>query len=214
MIHVMDLILVLLTLTGFAFLGSSRLQFCIRMLALQGVLLGLMPLAGNPRASLFRALALAVVSIGVKGVVLPRFLNRAMERVDARREVEPFVGFHVSLLAGILCLGVSFWLSSRLPRMDESQSVLAVAVAFFNIFIGLMVIITRRKALTQVIGYLVMENGVYIFGIALALETPLLVELGILLDVFVAVFVMGIMIFQISRTFDHIDTDQLTSLKD
>ena len=80
--------------------------------------------------------------------------------------------------------------------------------------IGLFLIVSRKTALMQVVGYLVLENGIYIFGMALAQEEPLLVEMGILLDVFVAVFVMGIAIFHISREFDHIDVDQLTSLKD
>jgi hydrogenase-4 component E len=76
------------------------------------------------------------------------------------------------------------------------------------------VIVSRKKALSQVMGYLVLENGIYLFGITLGREAPLLVEMGVSLDVFVAVFVMGIIIFHISREFDHIDVDQLASLKD
>jgi len=86
--------------------------------------------------------------------------------------------------------------------------------AMFTILTGLLLIVSRRKALTQVVGYLVMENGVYAFGAALAVDEPLLVELGVLLDVLVAVFVMGIAIYHISREFDHIDTDQLSALRD
>ena len=91
-------------------------------------------------------------------------------------------------------------------------SVLPVALA--TILTGLLLIVSRRTALSQVIGYLVLENGILAFGAGLALEEPLIVELGVLLDVFVAVFVMGIAIFHISREFDHIDVDQLTLLKD
>jgi hydrogenase-4 component E len=209
----MELILILLILPSFVFLGSSRLQLCIRMLAAQGVLLGVLPLVGHEHTNLARALALAAFSIVIKGAFLPMMLTRAMRRADVRREVEPFVGFSASLLIGIACLGIAFRLAERLP-LAEGQSSLAVAVAFFTIFAGLLVIITRKKALNQVLGYLAMENGVYVFGVALALETPLLVELGVLLDVFVAVFVMGIMIFHISKTFDHIDTDQLSELRE
>lgn len=86
--------------------------------------------------------------------------------------------------------------------------------AMFTILTGLFIVVSRRKALTQVLGYLVLENGVYVFGSSLAVEEPLLVEMGILLDVLVAVFVMGIVIFQINREFDHIDTDKLSVLKD
>ena len=75
-------------------------------------------------------------------------------------------------------------------------------------------IVSRRKAIMQTLGYLAMENGIYAFGLAFAVEEPLLVEMGVLLDVFVAVFVMGIAIHHISREFDHIDTDRLSALKD
>jgi hydrogenase-4 component E len=89
-----------------------------------------------------------------------------------------------------------------------------VPVALFTSLVGLFVIISRRKALTQVLGYLVLENGIYTFGVGLVQNTPMLVELGVLLDVFVAVFVMGIAIFHINRQFDHIDTDRMVLLKD
>lgn len=209
----LDLILILLILPSFVFLGSSRLQFSIRTLGLQGILLGILPLLCHSHSIVARAVGLAVASTLLKGFFLPAMLRRAMRRADVLREAEPFVSFNASLAIGILCLGISFWLASRLP-LGPGQSSLAVVVAFFNIFVGLYVIISRKKALTQVLGYLVLENGVYTFGVALALDTPVLVELGVLLDVFVAVFVMGIMIFHISRTFDHIDTDQLSSLKE
>ena len=207
-----DLILVLLTLTGFVFLGSSRLQFNIRTLALQGILLGLIPFWGSSHGLWLRVAILALLSITIKGIVLPHYLIRAMQQSKVWREDNPFVGFTPSMLVGIICLGISFWFASRLPFPDSSQSLMAVTISFFLVFVGLFVIISRRKALTQVLGYLVLENGVYIFGVALAVDVPVLVELGILLDVFVAVFVMGIMIFQIRKSFDHIDTDQLSSL--
>lgn len=213
MAHWLDLILILLILPSFVFLGSSRLQFCIRVLGMQGVLLGLLPLLSQSHAAHWRATALALASMALKGALLPGMLGTAMRRADVRREVEPFISFNGSLVIGILSLGISFWMAARLP-LAPGQSSLAVTVAFFNIFTGLFVIISRKKALTQVLGYLTLENGVYTFGVALALETPLLVEFGVLLDVFVAVFVMGIMIFHISKTFDHIDTDQMTELKE
>jgi hydrogenase-4 component E len=208
----LDLIFVLLILTGFVFLGSGRLQFSIRTLAGQGILLGLIPLLGSWPGLWGRISALAILSLAIKGFALPYFLMRAMNKSKVLHEDNPFVGFTASMVMGIVCLGGSFWLASRLPFLDSTQPKMAVAVSLFNVFVGLFVIISRRKALTQVLGYLVMENGVYIFGVAFAVNVPLLVELGVLLDVFVAVFVMGIMIFHISKSFDHIDTDQLSSL--
>jgi hydrogenase-4 component E len=141
-------------------------------------------------------------------------LSRVLQESGVHREVEPVVGYIGSLLLGMLTLAVSFWLSARLPLPRPAISVLVVPVALFTTLAGLFLIVTRRTALTQVLGYLVLENGIYVFGVSLAQDTPMLVELGVLLDVFVAVFVMGIAIFHINREFDHIDTEQLTSLRD
>jgi hydrogenase-4 component E len=106
------------------------------------------------------------------------------------------------------------WLGGRLPLPVPAKSPLVVPLALFTTMVGLFAVVSRRKALTQVLGYLVMENGIYAFGLAFAHNEPLLIELGTLLDVFTAVFVMGITIFHINREFDHIDTDQLNTLRD
>jgi hydrogenase-4 component E len=141
-------------------------------------------------------------------------LFRALREAKVRREVEPFVGYTMSLLAAAVMLAVSLWVGARLPLPTSASSTLLLPVALFNILVGLFIIVSRRKALMQVLGYLVMENGIYAIGVALAHEAPLLVELGNLLDIFLAVFVMGIAIFHINREFDHIDTDRLATLKD
>ena len=108
---------------------------------------------------------------------------------------------------------ICLWLGSRLPMPGPATSPLIVPVVLFTIMSGLFLIVSRKKALTQVLGYLVLENGIYAFGVALVDQQPMLVELGILLDIFVAGFVMGIAIFHINREFDHIDTDKLSGLR-
>ena len=115
-----------------------------------------------------------------------------------------------------MLIGLSFWIGSRfqLPPAVPVVSRLALPVAVATLLSGLFVIVTRRQALMQVLGYLVLENGIFVFGLALAHEEPLLVEMGILLDIFVAVFVMGIAVFHISREFEHIDVEKLSELRD
>ena len=120
----------------------------------------------------------------------------------------------MSLLFGIAALAAALWIGSRLPLPGEHVSSLLMPAAFFTMMVGLFLIVSRKKALTQVLGYLVIENGIYTIGMALAQEQPLLIEMGILLDVFVAVFVMGITLFRIGREFDNIDTDLMATLKD
>ncbi len=213
--NLVDSVMVVILLSNLMLLGSSRLAACIRIVATQGIILGLLPLLSNHGGITVRAVLLAAWSVALKGIVFPWLLTRAIRDASVRREVEPFVGYTTSLLLGSAALAVSIWAGLRLPLPSAAvHSSLTVPVALFTIMTGLFVICSRRKALNQVLGYLALENGIYIFGVAFAQKAPLLVELGILLDVFVAVFVMGIMIFHINREFDHIDTDLLSTLKE
>jgi hydrogenase-4 component E len=209
-----DSILVFLALTSLLLLGSSRLTGCIRIVALQGILLGVLTLVAHRGELSLRPLLLATAIIGLKGVAFPWLLARVLRDAEVRREVEPFVSYTVSMLIGTLTLALSLWLSQRLPLPTPPIASLLVPVALFTILTGLFVIISRRTALTQVLGYLVLENGIYTFGVGLVQGTPMVVELGVLLDVFVAVFVMGIALFHINREFDHIDADRLAVLRD
>lgn len=211
-----DVLIVALVLTNLLLMGASRLNTLIRTVAAQGIALGFLSLLvhrGNVETA---TVVLASLSVLLKGLVFPWLLFRALHLANVRREVEPFVGYSASLVIGVLALGLGYWMAGRLPLpAPEHVSPHILPVALFTMFTGLFLIITRRKALTQVVGYLALENGIYAFGVAVLREwAPLLVELGVLLDVFVAVFVMGITIFHISREFDHIDTDQMASLKD
>lgn len=208
-------LLVALVLVDFLLLGSSRLSSCIRQVAFQGVLLGLLVVAEHgPWASPWRVWVLALGSTAVKAVVFPYLLRRALRTAQVRRELVPFVGFTASILLGVLGLSFALWLGARLPLPDRVASSLLVPVALFTMLVGLFLIVSRRTALSQVLGYLVLENGIFAFGLALTDNAPLSVEIGVLLDVFVAVFVMGIAIHHISREFDDIDTERLTALKD
>ncbi|MFH0937778.1 MAG: NADH-quinone oxidoreductase subunit K [Planctomycetota bacterium] len=209
----LDTIMVLLALTNLVMLSSSRLAVLIRMAAIQGVLLGSLPFLTGNSALIAHQWLLATCALVLKALVFPYLLSRARERANVRREVEPFVSYTLSLGGGMAALIFSLWLGARLPVPLTSGSTLLVPLALFTFLVGLFLIITRKQALTQVLGYLAMENGIYAFSLALAIETPLLVELGVLLDIFVAVFLMGIVIFHISREFNHIDTDRLSSLK-
>jgi hydrogenase-4 component E len=205
--------LVILMLTNLWLLGSSRLLSCIAAVSVQGVLLGLLPLVIRIDAPLWRLLIQAGASLGLKGIVFPILLLRAVRSVDARREVVPLVGYSASLLIGVGLLAGSLFTGLRLPLPGQGP-VLLVPAAIFTALTGLFVIVGRRSAIVQALGYLAMESGIAAFGMAIAEQEPLLVEMGTLLDAFVAVFVMGITIFHINREFDHIDSERLSSLKD
>jgi hydrogenase-4 component E len=212
--HWLDTALVLLILTNLHLLGSSRISACIRGVALQAVLLGIISLLAQRADWEPRLLSLVAISMAIKAGILPWLLRRAVREVAAQTEVEPMVGFTTSLLLGLGLLGLALHLAGRLPLPGNQNMTFSVSVALFTMMVGLLLIISRRKAVMQTLGYLAMENGIYAFGLAFAVKEPLLVEMGVLLDVFVAVFVMGIAIHHISREFDHIDTDRLSVLKD
>ncbi len=209
-----DILIVLLILTNLKLMGSSRLSACIRTVALQGILLGALPLIAGHGQIPFRVVILSGVTILLKGVVFPWLLLRALRTSNTRREMEPFIGYSTSMLISVGLIGLAMWMGGRLPLPVPLKSPLVVPLALFTIMTGLLAIVSRRKAISQVLGYLVMENGIYAFGLTLAQKEPMLIELGTLLDVFMAVFVMGIAIFHINREFDHIDTDLLASLRD
>jgi hydrogenase-4 component E len=200
-------------LTCFALLGTSRIGACIRFLSLQGILFSLVPLVAHHDGLSLRVVMLAGANIGLKGIIFPVVLLHLRTRANFQREVEPFVGFVASILFGIVALAVSLGLARELKPALSHAPFLMLEAAIFLVAIGLFLIVSRRNALMQVIGYLVIENGIFVFAVITVVETPLLVELGILLDAFVAVFVMGIAVFHISREFGMADTDQLNTLR-
>jgi hydrogenase-4 component E len=209
-----DLILILVVLTNLKLLASSRLGACIRTTAAQGILLGLLPWFEHSPSAPWRVAGLAVGSMALKGMVFPWLLFRALREAAVTREIEPYVGYLTSILMGVVGLAISFWVAARLPLSAVVTSPLLVPSALFSILAGLFLIVSRRRAVNQVLGFLVLDNGIYTFGTGVMGTTSVLVEAGVLLDVFVAVFVMGITIYQINREFDHIDTGQLSTLKD
>ncbi|MFH1569344.1 MAG: hydrogenase [Gemmatimonadota bacterium] len=208
-----DLILVVVLLTNLRLLASSRLGAAIRVTAFQGLVLGLLPLLVHAQVPTWRALVLAVGSAALKAGVFPWLLFRAVREAGTGREMQLYVGPTNSVTVGVLALAGAFGLCSRLPVLPFAASSLLLPIALFSIFSGLVLLVSRRRAVTQVLGFLVMENGIYIFGVGALEEIPVLVELGLLLDVFVAVFVMGIAVYHINREFDHIETDRLAALK-
>ena len=138
---------------------------------------------------------------------------RLRARAETNREVQPFVSFVMSVLFGIVALGLSVWLASEMKPALRQAPFVMLDSAIFLMLVGLFLIISRRNALMQVIGYLVLENGIFVFGVITVVSTPLLVELGVLLDAFVGVFVMGIAIYHINREFGSIEVDRLSALK-
>jgi hydrogenase-4 component E len=147
-------------------------------------------------------------------VLIPRLLYKAMRDAAIPRDVEPLIGLIPSLVIGAAGTAGSVIFARTLPVAGAFDGTLIMASSFATVLTGCLVVITRRTAITQVVGYLILENGIFIMGLGLLDAMPFLVEIGVLLDLFVAIFVMGIIINHISREFSTADATDLTSLKE
>ena len=212
MITLADQLLVLVLLINFISLGTSRLIFSIRAVAAQGVILGILPGLIHPFS--WHLVGITIVILAVKGFVIPLLLGRAVRAAEIKREVEPYLGYVPTLLLGAVFTALAFGFAGKLPMLPEHQNYMFVPASIATLMAGFLILTTRRKAISQVIGYLVLENGIFIFGLLLAEAMPIMVEAGALLDLLVGTFVMGIVINHISREFSSLDTSRLTSLKE
>lgn len=194
-------------------LGSSRLPTLIRAMSVQGVILGLLPLLMEHELD-WRLILVAGVTMGAKGFLIPGLLQKAMRAAHIDREMEPLVGFVPSLLLGAVGTIVAVAAGHVLPLRPEHADSLLLPGALASLITGFILLIGRVKAISQVCGYLIMENGIYLFGLMLLESTPLLVESGILLDLVAGVFVIGIIVDRIQRAFDSLDTRKLTVLRE
>ena len=208
----LDMSLALIVLVAICLLGANRLGTIIRLFAFQSLVMAAVPLMlGGPFSP--HKIVIVLATVFLKVVFIPVMLFWAVRHVSIRRDAPGVLGIGTSLLLGAFLTGLSFFLSAALVLTVKPFSDLLLPAAFSTLFIGFLLLVSRTKAITQVVGYLVMENGIFLFALLLLETTPLLVELGIFLDIFVGVFIMGIVINHIQNEFDHTDTSRLTALK-
>jgi hydrogenase-4 component E len=207
---------VLLILSTLALFASSRLRYSIRAMAFQGAVVGVIALLLPRHALTVRLVVIVVIATLLDTVVFPMLLLRALRTARVEREMNPPVGYTASILIGVGLVALCLWgvRYGGLRLAHEGANPLELPVAAFTLLAGLFLIVARNNALHQVIGYLVLENGIFLAGLSTASEVPLLIEMGILLDVFIMVMVMGVALFHISRTFDTIEVGGMTALTD
>jgi hydrogenase-4 component E len=210
----LDPLLILTLSLNFVTLGVSRIRAVISTVALQGMLLGALPVFIPHQEIGLRSILLIFVTIALKGFVIPAFLVRAMREANIQHEVRPVVDYMTSLLLGAAGTGLALLFSDTLPLAAKDAAYLVVPASLGTVWTGFLLLTTRRKAIMQVLGYLLLENGIFLFGLLLLETMPFLVEIGVLLDLFTGVFVMGIIIHHISREFASISTEHLTELKE
>jgi hydrogenase-4 component E len=207
-------LLVVLVLINFAALVSSRMFAMIRTVSLQGLVLGILPLLRAGATIDAALIGVCAATVAIKALLIPGLMHRAMREVRIRREIEPLLGFIPSLLLGAVGTGLAVVLAGSLPLGPFPDETLLLSTSFSTLLTGFIVLTARRAAITQVVGYLILENGIFVFGLLLLEAMPLLVEVGVLLDLLVAVFVMGITLNHIQATFSSHDTTRLSTLKE
>jgi len=213
MTNLLNILLVVVLMLNLFALGTSRIISVVRAVSIQGSLLGLFPLLLHEHLS-WAVILTIIPAIFLKGAVIPWMMIRALRDVKIKREVEPLIGLQPTVILGALGTVFALLFADQLPLASQHTGALVVPAVIATVLTGFILLITRFKALTQVMGYLVLENGIFIFGTLLVEAMPLVVEMGVLLDLFVAIFVTCIIVNQINRAFSSLDTRRLVSLKE
>jgi hydrogenase-4 component E len=213
MTSLLNAVLVIVLVMNLFALGTSRILAVIRTVAAQGALLGVIPLLVHQHLTL-PVFLMAIAAIGLKGIVIPMIMIRALRDAHIKREVEPLIGLLPSIILGALATASALLFADQLPLAGGHDGALLVPTSMATVLVGFILLTTRFKALTQVVGYLVLENGIYIFGMLLLEAMPLVVEMGVLLDLLVGIFVICIIVNHINRAFSSMDTRRLVSLRE
>ena len=213
MSHPVDTLLSLVLLSILFSFGSNRLPGLIKVLAFQGVVVSVVPLfIGHNMTG--GGLLFTLVTLAIRGIVIPLCIYLAIKKVAIHREVEPIIGYHASLLAGLgLIVGATF-ASHKFDLPVSSASALLLPTAIAVLVAGMFLMISRRNAIAMVLGYIMMENGIYLVGTTFSVQALHIVEFGILLDVLAGVMIMAVILQNIKQTFDDVDTALLRTLKE
>jgi hydrogenase-4 component E len=207
-----DQLLVFVLLINILILGTRRTNVAIRAIAAQGIVLGLLPLMIHSFHS--HILIITLFVIPAKGVFIPWLLLGALRKIESGEDLQPIYGYSGNIMAGAVTTVLAFVFAEKLPVAAIHLGLLIVPAAFATILAGFIALASRKKAINQVVGYLMLENGIFIFGLLLTEAMPLMVEAGALLDLIAGIFVMGLIIKQISREFSSIDTSRMTALRE
>lgn len=203
----------MLLITSLGIIASPQLGACIRFYAIHSFLLASITALvayGHHVEHLFIP---AILTLVLKTIIIPQVFFRIVRQLGIRREVESYINIPFSLLLAVLLVFVSFYVtgSGKIFKAVSPNEFIPLAIS--TIFLGMLMMTSRKKAVTQIIGLLLIENGLFLMAVTMTFGMPLLVELGIFFDVLVGVLIMGIFVFKIRGAFEGIDVDDMTVLK-
>mgnify|MGYP003571281607 CR=1 FL=1 len=206
------ILLIIFAITLLYFSIANRLMTYLSILTLQGFLLFGVALLELHELSAVNFAFILLETVIVKAIAVPLFIRYVIKRNQIKREAEPFVPYFISLIVTTLIIVIAFILSTMVDTPSINRTYFVVALS--AVFSGLFFIATRKKIITHVICYALIENGVFILSLAVGNEMPLLVNLGVLLDVFISIFLLGIFINKIGNVISEGNVAELSNIKD
>lgn len=204
----------LLLMLAFAMIAQRRIVSLINLFTLQGLALVTATaivgyVTGQPHLYLSAGLTFVL-----KVVLIPVLLHRIIDRLKIRWDVETLINIPTTMLIGILVVIFAFNLATPIAQLSSSLARGTLGIALACVLLSFLMMITRAKAVPQVIGFLAMENGLFFAATSATYGMPMVVELGIALDVLIGVLILGVFMFQIREQFDSLDIRHLEQLKD
>ncbi len=209
-----NFLIVLFAVSMLYMVTSSRINAMINMLILQGVILCLITLISHAESGIWGMLFLLLETFIVKAVVIPWFLTKVSKKNNIKRDNNPnFPNFYTLVVTTFVLFG-GFLVTNIHGGHFQSLSGLYFGISLATIVVSFLFIAMKKKLLTHVIGFCLLENGIFLLSLSVAKEMPLIVNLGVLLDVFVAVFILGLLVGEIGNIYENPDVCQLCNLKD
>jgi hydrogenase-4 component E len=192
----------------------TRLEAQVRAFALQSFVLALLSMLIALYSASLELFGVGVVLVVVKGVMIPRVLNRAVAKIGLSRVAAPYLGTAPALMiCGILTI-IAFYVMTPIAASNPLPTADAIPLAFAGILIGFFIMVNRRRAVTQILGFLMLENGIFLLALLATYGVPFIVEMGVFLDVLVAVLIMEVFVYRIKNNFESIDVGELGKLKE
>jgi hydrogenase-4 component E len=213
-LQLLNLLAALLLLLSFAMLAQRRIVTLVNLLAVQGTLLFLATILLAWRTGQGHLYLSAALTLALKVVLLPWILHRLIRRLAVYWDSESLVSPATTMLLGLLVVVFAFGLAQPISALASTATRNSIGIAVAVVLLSFMTMITRRKAMSQVVGFLSMENGLFFGAMSATYGMPMIVEFGVALDVLVAVLVLGIFFFQIREQFDSLDLHHLESLRE
>ncbi len=213
-LQLLNMCAALLLLLSFAMLAQRRIVNLVNLLALQGTVLLVATLLLAWRTRQPHLYVSAALTLALKVVFLPWLLHRLIRRLEVYWDSESLLNIPVTMLVGLAVVVFSFGLAQPISALASTATRNSIGIALAVVLLSFLTMITRRKAMSQVVGFLSMENGLFFGAMSATYGMPMVVEFGVALDVLVAVLVLGIYFFQIREQFDSLDLHHLEALRE